>query len=65
MSDYADLIKSVFANAAGEELLDVWQRMYGDRMSYVPPMESDEVAYREGERNYFLHIKQIVEQQDG
>jgi hemoglobin-like flavoprotein len=58
---YMQLVKEVFGNAKGEELLDAWQSLYGDRPSYTDGTPTEEVYAREGERRFFLIIKGIIQ----
>lgn len=60
--DYQDLIKRVFSNPSGNELLNFWKQMYGQRMSYVAGMSSDEVAFREGERSFYQSIEDVLDE---
>jgi hypothetical protein len=59
--EYTDLVRQVFSNRAGENLMDIWQQMYGDALSYVQGVSSEDVAYNEGHRAFYLTIKNIVE----
>lgn len=58
--EYQRLIKTVFGNGNGEKLLDMWQDVYGDLASYIPGMDPQEVAYREGGRAFYIFIKQVM-----
>ena len=58
---YEEQIDQVFGNKNAEWLLEEWQRMYGDRQSYYPDATPEEVAFREGERSFYLTIKGILE----
>jgi ABC-type thiamine transport system substrate-binding protein len=58
---YDEMILTVFSNAKGEQLLAEWQKMYGDRKSYEVGASSEYTAFQEGERSFFLHIKQTLE----
>jgi len=56
-----DLIKTVFANQKGQELLDIWKDVYGDRLSYVAGNTSEDTAFFEGQRAVYLSIIQFLE----
>ena len=58
---YEEQIDVVFGNKNAEWLLEEWQKMYGDRLSYFADLTPEEVAFREGERAFYLHIKGILE----
>jgi len=55
-----ELIKAVFGNAKGEELLNEWKKVYGDRISYDPSHKPEDTAYFEGQRSFYLVIEQIL-----
>ena len=57
---YVQLIREVFGNPKGEELLDMMQDIYGDRPSYIDGITVEEMVAREGERRIFLMIKEIM-----
>jgi hypothetical protein len=57
---YVQLIKEVFSNTKGEELMDIWQTVFGDRPSYTDGTPTEEVYAREGERRFYLAIKHIL-----
>ena len=57
---YIQLIKEVFGNAKGEELMDIWQDVFGDRLSYIEGITTEEVLSREGERRFFISLKNII-----
>ena len=61
MTKYEEQILRLFDNKNAEWLLEEWQKMYGDRPSYFPDATPEEVAYREGERSFYLTIKGIIE----
>jgi hypothetical protein len=61
MNKYEEQIHQVFGNKKAEWLLEEWQKMYGDRMSYFADLTPEEVAFREGERSFYLTIKGIIE----
>jgi hypothetical protein len=58
---YEDLIRTVFSNQHGEDLMAIWQRMYGDQISFVQGISNEAVAYNEGHRAFYLTIKTILE----
>jgi hypothetical protein len=62
--NYEELIKAVFSNRHGDELMALWQKMYGDSLSYVQGLSSEDVAFNEGHRALFLNIKYILEDTD-
>lgn len=58
--DYQDLVKRVFSNPSGNELLNMWKLMFGTRISYSRDASSDEVAFREGERSFYQSIEDML-----
>ena len=60
MTEYQELIRRVFSNQAGEELMDRWREMFGDRRSYFPNQRPEDTAFMEGERAFYLHIKEML-----
>lgn len=58
--DYIDLVKGVFGTQAGTKLLDMWAKMYGDRISFNTGDSFPDVSYREGERAFYQSIEDIV-----
>ena len=56
-----ELIKGVFANQKGEQLLDFWEVVYGQRPSYEEENTSEKTAFNEGERTFYLNIKRLLE----
>ena len=60
MSKYQEEIDRIFGTKNAEWLLNEWQKQYGDRLSYMAGMEPEEVAFREGERSFYLHIKEVL-----
>ena len=61
MTEYEELIRTVFSNQQGEKLLDIWQGMYGDSLSYVQGLSPEDVAFNEGHRAFYLIIKRSLE----
>ena len=61
MTEYEELIRNVFSNQQGEKLLDMWQNMYGDQLSFVQGLSSEDVAFNEGHRAFYLVIKRSLE----
>lgn len=57
---YTQLIKEVFGNAKGEELMALWQDIFGDRLSYIEGVSTEEVYSREGERRFYIALKSIL-----
>ena len=63
--NYVKLVKTVLdGDDKARELMDVWQQVYGDRPSYLDGMTRDEVLVREGERRFFLTLKEMVRTND-
>ena len=60
MADYAEQVKQVFSNPAGEKLLAMLQEIYGRRISYQPGQTPEETAFREGERNIVQQLEDIA-----
>lgn len=58
---YQEAVKAVFANRAGERLMEIWQLMYGDQISYVQGVTTHDMAFNEGHRAFYLTIKTILE----
>ena len=58
--EYTELIKTVFSNQHGEELMDIWQKMYGDQISFIEGVSSEGVAHNEGYRAFYMTIKSIL-----
>ena len=58
--EYIQMLKEVFGNPKGAKLLDTWQMVFGDRPSYYEGVPQEEVYAREGERRFFLGVKNIV-----
>jgi hypothetical protein len=58
--EYTDLVKAVFSNRHGEELMDAWQEMYGDQVSFIEGVSSEGVAHNEGYRAFYLTLKSIL-----
>ncbi|MCP3870620.1 MAG: hypothetical protein GY703_21515 [Gammaproteobacteria bacterium] len=56
-----DLIKAVFANQKGEQLLAFWEKVYGERLSYEVGNTPEQTAFNEGERAFLLSINQLLE----
>ncbi len=54
------LVRDLFSNPKGEELLARWQVEYGDRISYEFNIPGRHTTYMEGERGFFLTIKYFV-----
>ena len=61
MTEYDQLIKEVFSNAKGQDLLDRWQLIYGDMIPFAEGTTHAESAFRDGQRAFFLMLKGIVE----
>ena len=62
--DYVKVVKTVLdGDDKARELMDIWQQIYGDRPSYLDGMTRDEMLIREGERRFFLTLKEIVRTQ--
>jgi hypothetical protein len=59
-SKYLQLVKAVFGNDKGRELLEAWERMYVERPSYVEGVDINEVLVREGERRFPSVIIEIM-----
>ena len=57
---YIQLIKEVFGNSKGEVLMDIWQEVFGDRLSYIEGISTEEVLSREGERRFFISLKNSI-----
>ena len=63
--DYVKLVKTVLnGDDKARQLMDIWQQVYGDRPSYLDGMTRDEVLVREGERRFFLTLKEVVRTND-
>lgn len=60
MDDYDELVQAVFGTQAGRKLLAEWKAGYGDRISFQPDLSSEEVAFREGERSFYRHIEDSI-----
>lgn len=60
-----ELIKGVFSNQQGEQLMEFWQKVYGERISYERENTPEQTAFNEGERNFYLSIKQLLEIKNG
>jgi hypothetical protein len=60
---YIRLICKVFQTDQGQELMEAWQLLYGDRASYMDGIPTEEVLVREGERRFFLVLKSILQQE--
>jgi hypothetical protein len=58
------LIRAALSNSRGQELMDELQIAYGDRISYQEGLSSEDVAFREGERNFFQMLKTTLEDND-
>ena len=56
-----DAIRLALANQKGDELMEVLQRHYVDRLSYQEGFDPEMVAFREGERSIVLLFKTILE----
>ncbi len=54
------LVRDLFSNPKGEELLARWQIEYGDRVSHSMDISGRHAGYMEGERGFFLTIKYFV-----
>ncbi len=61
MVNESDLIKAVFATQQGEQLLDFWEKVYGERISYMEGQDTNSMLVREGERKFYLEIKYLLE----
>lgn len=57
---YMQLIREVFGNDKGQELLNLWSEIYVSRPSYVEGISTDEVLVREGERRFPSIIIEIM-----
>ena len=63
MSEVAEnqLVKRVFSNPAGIELLEMWNKIYIQRISHSHDNTSEHTAYREGERAFLLSIGYLLD----
>ena len=59
-----ELIKTVFANTHGEQLMAFWGKVYGARASYEPGQSPEQTAFNEGERAFYLNIKYLLEMKE-
>ena len=62
VEDYGQLLKTVFSNKAGDKLLHTWKLNYGDRLSFYAGNSPEETAFREGERSFYQHIVNYLEE---
>jgi len=58
---YSELVQAVFSNDKGQQLMEHWQRMYGDQISFIEGVSPEGVAHNEGYRAFYLQIKGILE----
>lgn len=61
MDPAQELIRAIFSNTQGDKLMDLWQVRYGDQLSYSPGQTPEETAFREGQRDFYLMIKTLLE----
>lgn len=59
--EFEQRVKAVFHNMNGELLLEELDKMYIQRMSYQSGNTPEETAFREGQRDVILFIKQLTE----
>lgn len=57
---YVGLVKHVFGNDKGMELLDAWRELYVERPSYIEGIDINEVLVREGERRFPSIILELM-----
>ena len=55
-----DLVRAVFRQQHGQELLDLWRKQYVDGPVYRPGNEMEDVAYREGKRQLVISIEDMM-----
>lgn len=60
--DERDLIRSVFANRAGAELLDYWDQVFMHKCSFHPQNTPETTAYNEGLRAFVLAIHSLLKE---
>lgn len=62
--DYLHLLRTVFSNDQGRKILDIWKVNYGDRLSFYAGNTPEETAFREGERSFYQHIINMLEEKE-
>ena len=59
--EFEQLVKEVFSNMKGEQLIDELNKMYVQRMSYITGNSPEETAFREGQKDIVLFLNQLLE----
>lgn len=62
MIDENELVKAVFSNPNGDKLMDFWEEMLGDQMSYIAGNTPEQTAFNEGKRSFYLALKFMLKQ---
>jgi len=53
-------IKAVFSTREGEKLLEYWDDIFNQRLSYHPQNTPEQTAHLEGHRAFYLAITQAM-----
>lgn len=59
----AQLIKHVFSNDKGRELLALWGEIFNKRSTYHPGNTPQDTAYNEGLRMFYQTIQSIFDEE--
>ncbi len=57
-----ELVKTVFSNPKGEELLEYWNEIYMNRTSFHPENTPEATSFNEGLRAFVLAIHSLLKE---
>ena len=60
-----DMVKAVFSNDKGRELLDYWDEIVNMKPSFHPGNTAEQTAFNEGVRSFYLAIVTMLEDTHG